>query len=86
MSQTEKKRTTVDIYGIQYVIVGTESESHIRLVASTVDDKMREINSKNPSLATTKLAVLNSVKAVNDFLKLKDRIEQLENELKRVKD
>lgn len=86
MSQTEKSRTTVDIYGVQYVILGTESSSHIRLVASMVDDKMREIHSKNPSLDTNKLAVLTAVNVVNDYLKQKERLDYLENELKRVKD
>jgi cell division protein ZapA len=86
VSDEQKNRTTVDIYGQQYVIVGSESTSHIRLVASIVDDKMREISSKNPSLDTSKLAVLTAVNAVNDYLKIKDRLERLENELKRVKD
>jgi cell division protein ZapA len=86
LAETEKTRTTVDIYGYQYVIVGTETESHIRLVASMVNDKMREISSRNPSLDTNKLAVLTAVNAVNDYLKLKEDYERLENELKRVKD
>ncbi|KAB2338777.1 cell division protein ZapA [Cytobacillus depressus] len=78
----EKKRTSVDIYGQQYIIIGTEDHSHIRHVASMVDDKMREISSKNPYLDTAKLAVLTAVNAVNDYIKLKDRLERLENELK----
>ncbi|MED3571364.1 cell division protein ZapA [Cytobacillus praedii] len=86
MSDVQKNRTSVDIYGTQYIIIGTESPGHIRLVASKVDEKMREINSKNPSLDSSKLAVLTAVNIVNDYLKAKDRIEQLENELKRVKD
>ncbi|WP_075982514.1 cell division protein ZapA [Bacillus massilinigeriensis] len=86
MSDTQKQRITVDIFGGQYTIVGSETSSHIRLVASMVDDKMREISSKNPSLDISKLAVLTAVNAVNDYIKLKNRLEQLENELKRVKD
>lgn len=86
LSDVQKNRTSVDIYGTQYIIIGTESPGHIRLVASMVDEKMREINSKNPSLDSSKLAVLTAVNIVNDYLKAKDRIEQLENELKRVKD
>lgn len=86
MSESQKVRTTVDIYGQQYVILGTESPSHVRLVASMVDEKMREISSKNPSLDTSKLAVLTAVNAVNDFIKIKDQLERLEIELKRVKD
>lgn len=85
MSEGQRIRTTVDIYGQQYTIVGTENSSHVRLVASMVDDKMREISSKNPSLDTSKLAVLTAVNAVNDYIKIKDKLERLENEL-RVKD
>jgi cell division protein ZapA len=86
LSDTKKNRSTVDIYGQQYTIVGSESTSHIRLIASMVDDKMREIGSANPSLDTSKLAVLTAVNAVNDYIKLKDRVESLEAEIKRLKD
>lgn len=86
LSDENKNRITVDIYGQQYTIVGEESSSHIRLVASMVDDKMREINSKNPYLDTGKLAVLTAVNAMNDYIKIKDEINQLELELKKVKD
>ncbi|MGA9227144.1 MAG: cell division protein ZapA [Mesobacillus sp.] len=86
MSDIKKNRSTVDIFGQQYVIVGTESTSHIRLIASMVDDKMREISSANPSLDINKLAVLTAVNAVNDYIKMKDRVESLEAEIKRIKD
>lgn len=81
MSNPRKNKTNVDIYGQQYTILGTESSSHIRLVASLVDDKMREIGSKNPSLDVNKLAVLTAVNAVNDYIKIKDQLEQLQKEL-----
>ncbi|MGJ7920479.1 cell division protein ZapA [Neobacillus sp. LXY-4] len=83
MSEVRKNRTTVDIFGQQYTIVGTESTSHIRLVASMVDEKMREISSSNPSLDMTKLAVLTAVNAVNDLIKLKDLLELHEKEIER---
>jgi cell division protein ZapA len=86
LSQEQKNRTTVDIYGTQYVIVGTESTSHIRLVASLVDEKMREISSMNPSLDKSKLAVLTAVNTLHDNLKLKEYCESLEEELKKLKD
>lgn len=82
MSQSSKNRITVDIYGVQYTIVGTESASHIRHVASIIDEKMREISSMNPSLDTNRLAVLTAINAVNDYLKVKDRLEQHEKEIK----
>lgn len=86
LSQEQKNRTTVDIYGTQYVIVGTESTSHIRQVASLVDEKMREISSMSPSLDKSKLAVLTAVNTLHDNLKLKEYCESLEEELKKLKD
>nr|WP_169864832.1 cell division protein ZapA [Sutcliffiella halmapala] len=79
----QKTRTTVDIYGQQYSIVGTESISHIRLVASIVDEKMREINGKNSNLDISKLAVLTAVNVVHDYIKLKEAYDILEREMKK---
>ena len=86
LSNSQKSRTTVDIYGQQYVIMGSESPSHIRHVASLVDNKMREISYKNPNLDATKLAVLTAVNAVNDFLQMKDELNRLKTEQLKEKD
>ncbi|MFC4183583.1 cell division protein ZapA [Saccharococcus thermophilus] len=86
MAEQQKTRVTVDIYGQQYTIVGTESSSHIRLVASIVDDKMREISEKNPTLDTSKLAVLTAVNIVHDYLKLKEEYDRLLQKLQKEKD
>jgi cell division protein ZapA len=86
LSNIEKTRTTVDIYGQQYVILGTETQSHVREVASLVDKKMREIGSKNPSLDVNKLAVLTAVNAVNDYIRMKEQLERLQAELQKEKD
>jgi cell division protein ZapA len=85
LSKPEKSRISVDIYGQQYIILGSESSSHIRFVASLVDDKMREIGLKNPSLDVSKLAVLTAVNAVNDYIKIKEELEKLQEEIKREK-
>lgn len=81
VSRQDKTRATVDIFGQQYSIVGSESTSHIRLVASIVDEKMREISTKNPSLDINKLAVLTAVNAVHEYIKLKKDYERLEQKL-----
>lgn len=86
LSENSRNRTNVDIFGHPYVIIGSESTAHIHKVAAMVDEKMREINSKNPFLDMNKLAVLTAVNAVNDYLKMKERVDQLENELKKAKD
>ena len=86
MSEQEKTKISVEIYGHVYKMVGTESQTHMRLVASLVDEKMREIGIHNPSLDSTKLAVLTAVNTVHDYLKLKEQVEQLEEQLKKLKD
>lgn len=77
MSQSEKTRTTVDIYGKSYTIIGQENVHHMRMVASMVDDKMRDIYQHNKSLDTTRLAVLTAVNTVNDYVKLKQEYQEL---------
>lgn len=84
LSQQKEKRTkiTVEIYGQQYSVVGDESTSHMRMVAAIVDDKMREINAKNPSLDINRLAVLTAVNVVHDYIKLKEETERLKERIK----
>lgn len=57
----------------------------MRQVASLVDDRMREISSKNPHLDITKMAVLTAVNSVNEYIKAKEQVEQLQNELNKLK-
>ncbi len=54
----------------------------MRHVAGVVDDKMREINEKNPYLDINKLAVLTAVNVVHDYMKLQEKYEILERRLK----
>jgi cell division protein ZapA len=82
LSDGGKTKTTVEIYGQSYTIIGQETKMHMRHVASIVDDKMREINEKNPYLDINKLAVLTAVNVVHDYLKLKEQYEKLELHLK----
>lgn len=86
MSQTKKTRTTVDIYGKTYTIIGDESVHHTRLVASIVDEKMQEIHQANQTLDTTRLAVLTAVNTVNDYLKLKEQYDKLLKKLEEKED
>ncbi|MDX8359352.1 MULTISPECIES: cell division protein ZapA [Bacillaceae] len=86
MSEKSKTRTTVDIYGQQYSIVGSENTSHVLKVASIVDEKMREIGRKNPYLDVHKLAVLTAVNVVHDYVKLTEKYEKLEQQVNKEKD
>jgi cell division protein ZapA len=85
LADKEKLRIAVDIYGQTYKMIGKETSIHMRQVASIVDDKMREIGSHNPTLDSTKIAVLAAVNSVHDYLKLKEQVEQMEIQLKKLK-
>jgi cell division protein ZapA len=81
LSEERKNRITVEILGQQYVIIGKESPNHIRHVATTVDEKMKEIRNKNTFLDTNQLAVLTAVNAVNEYIKLKEKYDRLQERL-----
>lgn len=85
MADEQKTRIAVEIYGQTYKMVGTEKGSRMRQVASIVDDKMREISARNPNLDSTKIAVLAAVNSVHENLKLKEQVEQMEDQLKNLK-
>ncbi|WP_077621301.1 cell division protein ZapA [Sediminibacillus massiliensis] len=82
MSQSDKTRTTVEIHNRSYTIVGEEPAHHVRMVASLVDQKMRDIYELNKSLDTTRLAVLTAVNTMNDYLKLKEDYTELLGSIK----
>lgn len=83
VSQTNKTRTTVDIYGKQYTIMGEANAHHVRMVATLVDDKMREIHEANKSLDSTKLAVLTAVNTMNDYMNLEKQYEELKRSIQK---
>ncbi|MFK2824577.1 cell division protein ZapA [Bacillus sp. B190/17] len=85
MSNEQKNRITVNIYGHHYTIVGTESKSHMQHVARMVDEKMREIKLKNPVLDLNKIAVLTAVNTVHEYMKLQEEMNHLKEELKGLK-
>ncbi|ARF13197.1 MULTISPECIES: cell division protein ZapA [Sporosarcina] len=85
MADKKRARVTVDIYGQTYTVVGTEPSAHVRYVASLVDEKMREINKHNRHLDSKRIAVLTAVNSVHEFLKLQDRVKELEQEVKNMK-
>ncbi|ARD47128.1 cell division protein ZapA [Sporosarcina sp. P37] len=85
MADKQKARVTVDIYGQTYTVVGTEPSSHVRYVASLVDERMREISKHNRHLDSKRIAVLTAVNSVHDYLKLQEKVKELEEEVRNLK-
>ncbi|MBB6452046.1 cell division protein ZapA [Salirhabdus euzebyi] len=82
MSHSDKTRTTVEIHNQKYTVVGEEPSHHIQMIASMVDQKMKEIQEANPRLDTAKLAVLTAVNAMNDYIKLKEEYRSMTEQLR----
>lgn len=80
MSNEDKQRVTVDIYGETYTIVGRENAEHVRHVANIVNDKMKEIKDQGPNLDTKRLAILTAVNVVNENLKLEEERDAEDND------
>ncbi|MBU5466566.1 cell division protein ZapA [Virgibacillus sp. MSJ-26] len=86
MSHNEKTRVSIKIYNRSYTVVGEESPSDVQLVASLVDQKMREIKENNSNLDVADLAVLTAVNTMNDYMKLKEDYATLLGTLKKKED
>ncbi|MDN4072665.1 MULTISPECIES: cell division protein ZapA [Fictibacillus] len=78
-----KARTIVEIFGQKYTVIGTEASSHIRSVAAMVDEKMRDIQQYNAVLDTKQLAVLTAVNLMNEYLKTKEELEKLQQQIRK---
>ena len=61
-----KNRITVTINDQHYTIVGEDEPSHIRYVASLVDEKLRQISMQATGLDTSRKAVLTAVNIMDD--------------------
>lgn len=72
----KKNSLSVDIFGQQYQITGASS-THIKQVSNLVDDKMRQIATRNSKLDTTRLAVLAACNIADEYLELKQKYEEL---------
>lgn len=76
-----KNRITVTIYDQHYTIIGEDEPSHIRHVASLVDDRINEIARMSAGLDTSRKTVLAAVNIMDDYVKLQEEYEILKQKL-----
>lgn len=76
-----KNRITVTIYDQHYTIIGEDEPSHIRHVASLVDDRINEIARMSAGLDTSRKAVLAAINIMDDLVKLQEEHEVLQQKL-----
>ncbi len=76
----EKTRITVDIYGIQYKLMGNSSSKYMKKVAEHVNDQMHLIAKGHPRLDTPRISVLAAVNIADDYFKLKNELDKSRND------
>ena len=79
----EKNKTTVSIFGTEYVMVAEKSEEYIYDLAAKVDEAMKEIARSNSRYNPTMVAVLTALNLADELQKSQDELaetaEKLEN-------
>ncbi|WP_414839831.1 cell division protein ZapA [Carnobacterium sp. TMP28] len=76
-----KIRYKVTIAGKIYTIIGARPEAHLKLVAETVNEQMRQIESLSKDLDPERRAVLAAVNAISDQFDMQIKLEELQNKI-----
>ncbi|NLV76986.1 MAG: cell division protein ZapA [Tissierellia bacterium] len=79
---TGKKKVDVLIDGRNFTVVGDGSEEYIRNLASYVDEKIKEMSSKNDKLSTSMAAILAALNMADELYKTKKELNNLKSEAK----
>jgi len=78
MLVTTKTKAIVKIYGQEYAIVSDKNREHIQRLSNYVDDKMKEISSRDKKLSTAMVAVLVALNMSEELFGHKEKIKELE--------
>lgn len=85
MNSGDKTRITVDIYGMQYKLMGNSSVEYMKTVAEYVNEHMQKISKNNTRLDTPRIAVLAAVNMADEYLRIKREVErQQEDEQRKI--
>ncbi len=82
MAMTEKIKTNVTIDGRNFTVVGEGSEEYIKELAAFVDEKIKEITSKNDKLSSSMAATLAALNIAHDLYKSNEELTKLKAEAK----
>lgn len=81
-----KRRFKATIAGQTYTIVGPRSTQHMRVVAETVDEQMKQLTKMTKGLDAEKKAMLMAINAVSDQLEMKKKVAELEEKVKQLEE
>ena len=77
-----KNKVEVKIGGVNYTIVGAETEQYIRSVSQYIDKKINEMTRINNKLSTSMASVLTAVNVADDYFKSRENEINAKNQLK----
>ena len=63
----------VEIYGQQYTLKGEGDSEYINKLAAYVDEKMKEVTQKTPTVDSLKVAILAALNIADEFHQIKDK-------------
>jgi len=79
---TERIKTNVNIDGRNFTVIGEGSEKYIKELAAFVDEKIKEMTSKNDRLSSSMAATLAALNIAHDLYKCSEELEKLRAEAK----
>lgn len=72
----------VDIFDQTYNVHAETGETHLRHVASFVDEKMRAVAESTRQVDSTRVAVLTALNIADELFVLRTRLEEIEGPLR----
>ena len=77
ISNAEKNRVEVSIFGKEYIVIGDKPSDYIMKIAEEVDSKMQEIHQINPNMPQDKIAVMVAINVVDELTRFKEEYQWL---------
>jgi cell division protein ZapA len=70
---------SVEVYilGQRYTIKGDAPEEHIRMLASFVDSKLKEVHNASPNITPVKASILAALNIADELFKLKNEQDEM---------
>lgn len=79
---TEKNKTDVSIGGRNFTVVGDESSEYVYKLAAHVDNKIKEMSSKNDKLNDSMASILTALNITDELYKVIQELDSLKERSK----
>ncbi|MDD5066471.1 MAG: cell division protein ZapA [bacterium] len=77
----DKNIVRIKILGAEYMLKTDAEEEYVKQIGEAINTRLAAISLKNQSLPALKVAVLGLVETVDELLKMKQQLNEMESEL-----